>query len=74
MQFNSPTQVGEVDDADTPGVVQLIKRVLQPALLGDFVALALTLGFSIRGSQSNVTTFLGGQVRRCPPGGIDFEP
>jgi len=58
----------------TPGAVRLIKRVLQPVPLGDFVVLALMSGSSIRGLQSKITKFLGGQVRHRPSGEIDFEP
>lgn len=59
---------------DTPGVVQPNRRVLQPVPLGNFVALALTFGFSIHGSQSKATKFLGGQVRRCLSGGLISNP
>ena len=58
----------------TPGIVQLVEPMLQPIPLEDFVALAVTLDFPIRGLQSKVTKFLDDQVCRCPSERIDSEP
>ena len=44
----------------------------QPIPLEDFVALAITLGLPVRGSQSKVTKFLDDQVRVTYPGEMIF--
>ena len=50
-----------------------IGRMSQPIPLQDFLALAVTLDFPIRGLQSKVTKFLDDQVCCCSSRGNDLE-